>query len=186
MKRKESGVHHRTVRWLLVCAVVGGAVALGLAAAGGTLAALTASQTVSGATITAGTLDLTVNGAQTATLDAYSVTPGTPESFPFTIANTGTTAVELSTTISVTSVEAISDYTTARVTPVSNAGSCVPGLTGTPGSLHGFAAPDFASLAAGESLVVCLEIALDDETPVSLSGQSATFVSTVTAIQKAR
>lgn len=176
----------RTARLLVACGVVGGALVLGLAAAGGTLALLSSSQTVPGATVTAGSLDLTVNGASTASLGGRSVLPGVPQVFPITVANTGTTPTALTTTITVTSAAAINDRLKARVTPVADAAACVPGLAGAQGALSGHTAAELASLTAGGSTVVCLEIALDEATPISLSGQSASFTATVTATQKGR
>lgn len=186
MTTNPTRARRRTSRLLVSCGVVGGALVLGLAAAGGTFAALAATQTVPGATVTAGSLDLTVNGASAATLGAYSVTPATAQAFPLTIANTGTSPVELTTTIAVTSAAEVADNMLARITPVASTAACVPGLTGTQSPLRDFTAAGFVSLAAGQSQLVCLEIALDPATPVALSGQSASFTATVTGIQKGR
>lgn len=186
MPANRTRTRKRAARLFIACGVVGAATVLGLATAGGTLALLTANQTVPGATITAGSLDLTVNGASSASLGGLAVLPGVPQAIPVTVANTGTTPASLTATINVTSSGTINDRLRARITPVTNAAACAPGLASAQGSLNGFTAADFTSLAAGASTVVCLEIALDEATPIALSGQSATFTATVTATQKGR
>ncbi|MFC4224499.1 hypothetical protein [Lysinibacter cavernae] len=186
MTNIHTGARRRTTQLLVACGVIGGATVLGLASAGGTLAALSASQTIPGATLTAGSLDLTLNGASTVTLDEFSVLPGAPQVAPVTVENIGTTPMGLTTTIAVSTSAAINDHFTARVTPVPSATTCVPGLAGAADTLDGFAASEFADVDPGESIVVCLELMLDEATPVALSGQSASFTATVTGSQKAR
>lgn len=184
--RRASHPRTRRTPLLIATGVVAGAVALGLAAAGTTMAALSATQTAPGATITAGSLGLTVNGSASAALGAYSVVPGTPQARAFTVTNTGTTAADLATTIAVSSTDPIKDNMRARVTAVADAGACVPNLSGAQGALHGYSSSGYATVAAGQSVVVCLELALHDATPIAQAGQSASFTATVTATQRDR
>lgn len=175
------------VRPVLVCTVITvGALALGLAAGGATLAALSASATVPGATISAGSLGLTVNGASSAPLAAFSVVPGAPQAQAFTVTNTGTAAADLTATINVSSSQPIKDNMRARLTAVGSAAQCVPGLGGPLAPLVGYVSPVLTTVAAGQSASLCLEVTLDDATPPAQAGQSAAFTATISATQKGR
>lgn len=176
----------RATRVLLSCAVVAGALVLGLGAAGGTLALLSAERTIPGATITAGSLGLSVNGGSTATIGGYSISPGSPHARTFTVTNTGTVPVEIGATISVTSTDPIQDNMRARVTAVADSAECTPDLRGTRGDLNGYTVSEVAEIPSGQTATVCLELALDDATPLSQAGQSAAFTLTVNGTQKGR
>lgn len=184
--RRRSRPRTRRTPVLIATGVVAGAIALGLAAAGTTTAALSTSQTMPGATITAGSLDLTVNGTDSAELGAYSMVPGAPQARAFTVTNTGTTAADLTTTIAVSSTEPIKESMRARVTAVADREGCVTNLAGAQGALDGFSSSGYATVEAGESVIVCLELSLLDTTPITQAGQSASFTATVTGTQRDR
>ena len=160
------------------------AVAIGLSGAGGTYAFLTSTANTSAATLTAGTLTLQLNGAASASLGAFAVSPNAPVARVFSVTNTGDAPAALDAAIAATSAPTITSYTRARITPVATAAACTIGLGGAQAALNGYAATlPGGSLAAGSTRWYCLEVSLDASTPATVSGQGLGFTLTVNGTQ---
>lgn len=159
---------------------------MGLGAAGGTYALLSANMNVegSGVTITAGSFDLSIGGGS----PAANISPSTPSARAFTVTSVGDVPSTLSARITATTSTAITGNTEVRITPVADAAACVVGRQGISQpflNLSGYTSPPLGALAAGETRTFCLEVRLKAETPVSQSGQGVAFTLTVTGTQRA-
>lgn len=166
--------------------IMAGAMLLGLTAAGGTYALLSANAQGPGATITAGSFDIRVNNQASAVLQPVVVTPNTPAVRPFTVSSAGDVPSVLSAQIVATSSQAITTNTQARITPVANAAACVVGLGGALADLNGYTLPTLDRLTQTQTKTYCLEVRLKPGTPVAQSGQGVAFRLTVTGTQEAR
>ncbi len=159
------------------------AVAVGVGGAGGTYALLSVTTQTPGATLTAGTLGLQLNGASSAALGAFAVSPNTPVAKALSVKNTGDVPATLRAEIAATST-AITSYARARITPVASAAACEAGLSGSQKTLNGYDEPlSGGSLAAGATRWYCFEVALATSTPATVSGQGLTFTVTVRGTQ---
>ncbi|GGE97841.1 hypothetical protein GCM10011313_21100 [Mycetocola zhadangensis] len=165
----------------------GGALALGLASAGGTYALLNASVQTPAVTVTAGTFELRVNGAASSALGTWAaVTPATPVARSFTVTSVGDVPSVLNARIATTTSTAITANTQARLTPVANAAACAVGLGGPLADLSGYTLGSLDRLAAGQTKTYCLEVRLRPATPTTQSGQGVGFTLTIGADQEAR
>ncbi|WP_141396672.1 hypothetical protein [Microbacterium gorillae] len=181
---------HRRQRRGLVIAILGvlGTTVLGLGAAGGTYAMLTATADIGGqSAITAGTAALTINGtASGATLAAVAPAPATPKRVAFQVSNTGDVALALSSTIAVTApAPAIVGVTRAIVAPVADAAACAAGPAGTPAAINGHTVPTLATLPAGATAWYCLEVSIAPGSSAALAGQDLTYRLTIDGRQTA-
>lgn len=159
------------------------AVVVGVGGAGGTYALLSVTAPFSGATLTAGTLGMQLNGASSASLGAFAVSPNTPVAKPFSVAITGDVPATLRAEIAASSTS-ITSYARARITPVAGAAACEAGLGGSQKALNGYDEPlSGGSLAAGATRWYCFEVALATGTPATVSGQGLTFTVTVRGTQ---
>ncbi len=171
-------------------ALLGSAVALtiatglGLGAAGGTYALFNAQAVMPGATVSSGTMDLLVNGASSASLGAWNVSPARAQSQAFTVTNRSTVPVDVSASAITTSASAISADTVASLAAVTGSAACTTGSVGARVPLNGYTRDRFVRLAAGETATLCLDIGLRAGTPASRSGQSAPFTLTLTSYQR--
>ncbi|MGC3956102.1 MAG: hypothetical protein QM804_17980 [Propionicimonas sp.] len=160
------------------------AVVVGLSGAGATYAFLSSTANAPGASVTAGTLTLQVNGASSAALGDFAVSPATAVAKAFRVTNTGDAPATLAAGIAASSTPQIASRTRARITQVANAAACTTGLGGTQQALPSYAeALGGGPLAASASRWYCLEVALVANTPVSTSGQGLDFTITVTGTQ---
>lgn len=160
------------------------AMVIGLSGAGGTYAFLTGTANAPGASLTAGTLGLQLNGASSAALGAFAVSPSTPVAKAFSVKNTGDVPATLAAEIEATSTPQISSRALARITQVANTAACTTGLGGTQTALHGYSATlGGGSLAAGATRWFCFEVALAANTPATLSGQGFGFGITINGRQ---
>lgn len=160
-----------------------GATVLGVAGAGGTYALLSSTAETPEVTLTAGTLDLQVNGATTAALGTWNVTPATPVARSFTVSSTGDIPATLSAGVRATTSQAITANTQVRITPVTTAAACTVGLSGPLAALDGYSAPSLGSLTPGQTRTFCLELRLNPNTPVAQSGQGVGMTVDITATQ---
>ncbi|WP_052460667.1 SipW-dependent-type signal peptide-containing protein [Microbacterium gorillae] len=181
--RRRARVRSRLSALVLTTLVLGGGTVLGLSAAGGTYALLSDRATVPGATITAGRADLQVNGAASAGLGTWDLTPATPRAKSFTVSNTDDVPLQVSARAIVTSATAIAANTRARLTPVPSGSACTTGLSGALGALSGYAVAPLETIAAGATRTYCLELVLLPSTPVGQSGQGVSFTLTLDGTQ---
>ncbi|MFT3970353.1 MAG: hypothetical protein QM695_08735 [Micropruina sp.] len=159
------------------------AVVVGVGGAGGTYALLSVTTPFSGATLTAGTLGLQLNGASSASLDAFAVSPNTPVAKPFSVTITGDVPATLRADITADSTS-ITSYARARITRVTDTTACAINLTGSQGALQGYSETlGGGSLAAGATRWYCFEVALATNTPATVSGEGLTFTVTITGTQ---
>ncbi|WP_413317399.1 hypothetical protein AA0Z99_11255 [Agrococcus sp. 1P02AA] len=165
--------------------ILTGATVLGIAGAGGTYALLSARAETAGATVTAGTLDLRVDGQAAAALGTLPVTPATPVARAFTVTSIGDVPSRLSASVSATTAQEITANAQVRITPVTSAAACAPGLSGPLAALNGYAAPSLGRIEAGAQRTFCLEVRLNPGTPVAQSGQGIGFTMNITATQEA-
>jgi hypothetical protein len=159
------------------------AVTIGVGGAGATHAWLSASAAAPGATVRAGTLTLQINGASSATLGGWEAAPDTPQAKAFTITNTGDAPAGIAGSILAPAV-ALAPYATARLTKVANQAACAPGLGGAQGALSGYTIPaGFDTVPVGAAHWYCLEVGIAAGAPITVSGQSLTFVLIVNGTQ---
>jgi Camelysin metallo-endopeptidase len=166
-------------------------VTLSLLATSGTYALWSGASTVNGSTISTGSIGLTVNGATNyaiPNLNASKLAPGRSVTAAITLANTGSTPIDVSVT-NVTvgaNTNALAAQLTLRATAVANAGACTAGLTGgTTAALTAFTTSTTPLLmAAGTSQVVCLELGLSATAPASVQNGSTSFTLNMVANQR--
>lgn len=184
-RRRTSGLLGSTLLTALV-------VAAGVSGVGGTYALLSAQGDVSGATVTAASVGLNVNGAASADLGDWAISPATPVAKAFSVTNTAPTGpaasvspvrVNLQAAISVTASSAITANTTAVITPVASAAACTTGL-GSPSVLSGYSTT-LDVIAPGQTKFYCLQLGLATGTPVAQSGLDTGFTVTLTSTQLA-
>lgn len=177
---------------LMASGLLAGAVVLGVVGTGGTYALWGGNVQVDAPAITAGTTGLTINGEQSHSLgglNARLLGPGDSVATAITVANTGSTAVNMTVSQSVVTAQtkALAGKLMLRLTPVASTADCVVGLAGgTSGRIAGFtttATP--VSLAVGAAQAFCLQLTLDTDAPGSMQGGTASFTLTVDAEQKA-
>lgn len=162
------------------------AVAVGLGSAGATTALLSSQSNLAGATISAGTLGIRVNGAASAALGNWNVSPATPIARAYQVSNIGDAPATLTTNIAVsTPMPALASHTQATLAPVANSAACTTGLSGTTAGLNGYSFTDPTPLNGGASRWYCLRISLPTGTPGSVSGQNLSFTATVNGVQHA-
>lgn len=166
-----------------VTVVLGALTVLGVAGAGGTYALLSARTETAPVTLTAGTMHLQVQGAVTADLGTWTLTPATPQARAFTVGLSGDVPGSLSARLAATTTPAILANTQARLTPVGSAAACTVGLGGPLADLNGYTRVGFDTLVAGQVKTYCLELRLKAGTPVAQSGQGVSFTVTLDATQ---
>ncbi|MCU1545679.1 MAG: SipW-cognate class signal peptide [Homoserinimonas sp.] len=175
---------HSSLGIILHSTVVGGAaVVLALAATGSTYALFSDQATSAGATISTGNVQLTVNGDTDHTISQLSLArmlPGrsvvTRDSL--TMSNTGTTPlnVTLAETTFTDPAAPLAPHITAALRPGT---ACTVAPDGQPPVT--MTAPTL--LVPGQSVSLCLEVALSASAPVSVQGSSATFTVNLSATQ---
>lgn len=174
-------------------AVLSGAVALGLAATGGSYALWSSSAPgrTTGA-VTTGTAALAVT--QPAGLTSTGLLPGTAAVGSFSLANRG--AVPLAATVTTAGARAMYDGPVAgasldelqlRVAAQSAGGTCASALSGATASrLVGFRdASVLPRLEPGASATICVEVLLDSDAPQSVQGAVDTWSVRVVGTQVA-
>lgn len=169
---------------MMATLAVAASTVVGVGAAGGTFALLTANAQLPGATVRAGTLTLKINDGDQAALGAWNLGPTVAQAKPFTITNTGTVATSINASGVVTSTTPLGAHVNARLTALNAGESCAPGLGGSLKDLPGFAVTGVTSLPAGATADFCLELTLDTNTPGQYSGQSVDFAITITGVQR--
>lgn len=148
-----------------------GALVLGLGAAGGTYALLSASAETPEATLTAGSFDLRIGGES----PSATVTPASPVLRTFTVTSVGDVPSALSVRIAATSTQAITANTQVRISPLATGATCTVGLSGQIADLDGYTNPSLGRLEAGGTRSFCLELRLKPGTPATQSGQGVAF-----------
>lgn len=190
MTRKSERIalsRRRRLRSLVHATIISAiAVVIGVSGAGATYAFLSSTEQVGGATVTAGTLTIQINGASSAALGPFAVSPSVPVAKALSVQNTGNAPATLDAVISAATTPAITAQTLARITEVANSAACVTGLAGPQGSLHGYSSTlTGGSLQPTATRWYCLEISLPAGTPATVSGQGFNFTMTVNATQSA-
>lgn len=191
MTRKSERIARSRRRRLraLVHAIVASAIAvvIGVSGAGATYAFLSSTAPAGQATtLTAGTLTIQINGASSAALGPFAVSPSVPVAKAFSVKNTGNAPATLDAVIGAVTTPAITAHALARVTEVADSAACVPGLAGPQGALQGYAgALTGGSLQPAATRWYCLEVSLPAGTPATVSGQGFSFNMTVNATQSA-
>ena len=159
-------------------ALLSGAVALGLAATGGSYALWSSSAPGrTTGTVTTGTAALAVT--QPTGLTSTGLLPGTSAVGSFSLANRG--AVPLAATVTTAGARAMYDGPVAgasldelqlRVAAQPAGGTCASALSGAAASrLVGFRAADvLPRLEPGASATICVEVLLDSDAPQSVQG----------------
>lgn len=185
-ERRRAALGGARLRSLALSTVlVASATVLGLGAAGGTYALLSASASTSNVTITAGSFGLRIGGES----PSATVTLADPTARAFTVTSVGERIdSNLSVQVAATNSAAIIANTEMRITAVESAAACVPGRSGIAqpfAALAGYSVPSLGELGAEQTRTFCLEVRLKPQTPVSQSGQSVDFTITVSGTQRA-
>lgn len=184
-RRRRTNRRRRSRSLILSTLVVSGATVLGMAGAGGTYAFLSAQQATEQVVVTAGDLSLQINGAVSADLGSWQITPATPAARAFAVSSVseGRLTSRLVAVVTPTSGSAIIANTQLRITPVPNEAACTVGLAGPLADITGYRVTDPALLNAGETRYYCVEARLKAGTPASQSGQSVPFTVNLTTTQ---
>lgn len=189
------------VPWVPVAAALVGA--LGLVGGLGTQAYWNDTATVSGETVTSGSLDLLVDNQQGnpttytwTSLQMSDMAPGESKAATITLKNNGTTPFTVSATA--TASGNLDPHVTALVMPSGAAssdttyprqetcsGSPPATFNDTLGNTGKTVIPPTSTLAAGASLVVCVQLTLATNAPNSMQGKSYVPVFAFTATQAA-
>lgn len=163
---------------------LGAATLLGLGAVGGTYALFNDSATMPGARISAGTMSLQVNGASTAALGSWTITPASRDAKSFTVTNVSAVPVDISANAVVTSATGLGANTTASLVAVAASADCTTATFPAPAALNGYARTRFVALAPGATQKLCLSMGALSSTPVAQSGQTVNFTMTMTSLQR--
>lgn len=136
-------------------------------------------------TVTAGSTAIAINGSLTyviPTLNSSKLGPGRSAFAPLTITNTGSTPISAIVATTASTANALTDELSIRVTA---SGTCSAGLAGgTMGRMATFSTtPTPVLLQAGSSSLVCVEVVMDLDAPVSTANLASDFTLTVTATQ---
>lgn len=156
---------------------------LGVSAAGGTYAFLTATSELGGASrITSGTTGLLIDGTASRAFPAVAPAPAVPARIPFRVSNSGDAPLSLASTLTVTTAPApgIVAATRAALAPVASEAACTsagPGVASGPFDAHRVGS--LGTLAVGGQQWMCLEASIATGTPATTAGQSFDFRLTI-------
>lgn len=185
--RRRDAVHRRRGRLILATLGTALCTVLGVGAAGGTYAFLNATADLGDtARITAGAASLLIEGSPSATFTQRKLTPATPVRIAFTVTNSGDTALDLSSTIAVTTAPApgIVGVTTAALGPVASESACTSAGPGTSAAaVSGRRVPALGILSAGATRQYCLELAVPAGTAATLAGSTFSYRLTIDGAQ---
>ncbi|PRY64672.1 hypothetical protein B0I08_11257 [Glaciihabitans tibetensis] len=159
--------------------------ALALTGVGSTYAMWNKNTAVNASTVTSASTGLTINGSTTYTIPALglaNLAPGQSIMVPLTLANTGTT--KLSTAVTgvtiLTNSKGLSNELTLRATQSATCNASTTAGTRL-ANFTTVSAP--VTMAVGASAPLCLELKMDVDAPMSVSGGSTTFTLNLTATQ---
>ncbi|TBN56217.1 hypothetical protein EYE40_01740 [Glaciihabitans arcticus] len=153
-------------------------------AAGGTYALWNDSVPVQAATVQTGTSGITVNGAETFSVDLSATTllPGRSvvPATPIVLKNIGVTPLSVTAPSIIFTAESSALQPYLQVSMIQATGTtCTVTADGTP--LPAAIAP--IAFTVGQTTPVCLEIRLAPDAPASVQGSSATFLISLNAAQ---
>jgi len=180
--------HGNPVRAILGTAgTTAAAVAIALLGTGTSYALWSGEVPLGASAVSSGSTGLTVNGVSSYSLtglDLARLAPGQSAIVPIRLANTGTTALSIVPSAEVTTqANALGDH---LLLALSGGSVCGTTTVATPsGSIAALGAGiDPYLVGAGNSLDLCLSVALSRTAPATVQGGSATFTLTLDAVQE--